>query len=87
MTLTPALCATLLRPVRKSASTTPRAAFFGWFNRSYSACTRRTSTRVRGILARTGRYMAIYAALAALMGVLFIRLPTVVPAGRRTRAA
>jgi multidrug efflux pump len=76
LTLTPALCATLLRPVAEERHTTVAVRAFGWFNRGYTRLHGWYQLAVRGILSRTVRYTLIYAALAALMGVLFIRLPT-----------
>jgi multidrug efflux pump len=76
LTLTPALCATLLRPVAKETHGARAAAFFNVFNRGYQATHRRYHSTVQRMLTRTGRNMLIYAGLAALMGLLFIRLPT-----------
>ena len=75
LTLTPALCATLLRPVGKKGHDN-HAALFGVFNRGYARVNHRYQGAVQRMLARTGRYMLVYAALAAFMGLLFIRLPT-----------
>jgi len=73
--LTPALCATMLKPVQKGeghAST----GFFGWFNRMFDRSSGAYLDGVRGILARSGRMMAIYAGLVVVMAVIFLRLPT-----------
>ncbi len=75
ITLTPALCATLLQPVAKGGHHSERG-FFGWFNRSFASGSRRYQGIVAHILQRTGRYLLIYLALASLMGLLFFRLPT-----------
>jgi len=72
LTLTPALCATLLRPVKSNDQ--PR--LLQWFNRSFQRTHVAYESRVQRMLARTGRYTLVYVALAALMGVLFVRLPT-----------
>jgi multidrug efflux pump len=75
LSLTPALCATLLRP----GDLKPHglgAVLFRGFNRGYQLTHQRYRTTVQRMLARTGRYMVVYGCLAALMGVLFIRLPT-----------
>jgi multidrug efflux pump len=73
--LTPALCATLLKPVPKGGHHS-NLAFFNWFNRHFES----GSVRYRGIVARMlgkpFRYMVIYLLIASLMGLLFIRLPT-----------
>jgi len=73
--LTPALCATLLKPLKKGEHHEGNA-FVRWFNRNYdrgSSAYRRT---VRGVLGRTGRYLAVFAVLTALMVAAFLRLPT-----------
>jgi multidrug efflux pump len=73
--LTPALCATLLKPLPKGGHHSERG-FFGWFNRRFESGSRRYQGIVAHILQRTGRYLLIYVALASLMGLLFLRLPT-----------
>jgi multidrug efflux pump len=76
LSLTPALCATLLRPVAKETHGPRAAAFFRVFNRGYQATHKRYHSTVQRMLTRTGRNMLVYGGLAALMGLLFIRLPT-----------
>lgn len=73
--LTPALCATLLKPVEKGHMEHHRG-FFGWFNRTFNSATNRYEGTVRHILRRTGRYSLIYLAIAGVMIFLFQRLPT-----------
>jgi multidrug efflux pump len=73
--LTPALCATLLKPVAKGGHHSERG-FFGWFNRRFESGSRRYQGMVGHILHRTGRYLLIYLGIASLMGLLFFRLPT-----------
>jgi multidrug efflux pump len=73
--LTPALCATLLKPVKKGEHAS-HARFFNWFNDRFDASNTRYRGIVRRMLARSGRVMAIYAAMAIAMGILFLRLPT-----------
>ena len=76
LVLTPALCATLLKPVEKAKSHGPRALFLA----GSIACMRALNHRYQGMVARMvthcGRYLLIYVALASLMGLLFVRLPT-----------
>ena len=76
LTLTPALCVTLLRPSKKHTGHTPMALFFAGFNRLYAGLNRRYQYTVERMLLHTPRYMLVYLGLAALMGLLFIRLPT-----------
>jgi multidrug efflux pump len=73
--LTPALCATLLRPVAKGGHRSEHG-FFHWFNRGFDSANRRYQGVVAHILGRTGRYLVIYLGLASIMGLLFFRLPT-----------
>jgi multidrug efflux pump len=73
--LTPALCATMLKPVRKGEHHAA-TGFFGWFNRVFERGSAGYQDGVRGMLARSGRFMLVFAALAGLMALLFARLPT-----------
>jgi hydrophobe/amphiphile efflux-1 (HAE1) family protein len=75
MVLTPALCATLLKPVDKSHHA-PRTGFFGWFNRRFDAATDSYQGVVQRMLARRGRHLLVYGLLVIGMGLLFLRLPT-----------
>ncbi|MGQ9427619.1 efflux RND transporter permease subunit [Gilvimarinus sp. F26214L] len=73
--LTPALCATFLKPLKKGEHH-GETGFFGWFNRTFDKGSARYERGVFGILARKGRFMAIFVALTAVMAVLFMRLPS-----------
>lgn len=73
LTLTPALCATLLKPVTGHGAT---GGFFGWFNRGFDALMRRYTGWVGWTLRRGGRMLVIYAALVVLVGLGFLRIPT-----------
>ena len=75
LVLTPALCATLLKPIEKGHHD-EKTGFFGWFNRSFNDLSSRYQGSVRGILGKSGRYMAVYAAIIVAMGLLFVRLPS-----------
>ena len=75
MIFTPALCATILKPVGKghaAAST----GFFGWFNRNFDRSNHKYQGVVATILLRRGRSLLIYALIIAAMAVAFMRLPT-----------
>lgn len=71
--LTPALCATLLRPVQHGAKQTGWA---GWFNRTFERGTRAYRTGTAGVVARSGRFLAIFLAIAVALGWMFVRLPS-----------
>ena len=75
LTFTPALCATILKPVEKGHNVEKRG-FFGWFNRKFDRVTRSYEGWVGKSLKRTGRMMFIYLLLALLMGFLYFRMPT-----------
>ena len=75
LSLTPALCATLLKPVEPGHAHAARGPF-GWFNRVF---TRTASGYGRGVAAlapRAGRLMIIYALLLGALGWVYMRLPT-----------
>mgnify|MGYP000535349493 FL=1 len=72
--LTPALCATLLKPV--SPDHHDKKGFFGWFNRSFNRASHGYQSAVGGILKRGIRFGLVYAAIIGLMAFLFVKLPT-----------
>jgi multidrug efflux pump len=73
--LTPALCATLLKPVSADHHA-PKRGFFGWFNTRFDQSVNHYTDSVSRILRGTGRYLIIYVAIVVGMAVLFMRLPT-----------
>ena len=75
LTLTPALCATFLKPIAKGHHA-EKKGFFGWFNRNFDRMSHGYSGIVGGITRRTGRYMVIYLALLVGLGWSFMRLPS-----------
>src|SRR5882724_3751516 len=74
MSLTPALCATLLKPVT-AGHAHARKGVFGWFNRGLDTVKGRYAGTVGWSLKRTGRLMLIYAALLIGLTWAFVRLP------------
>jgi len=74
LSLTPALCATLLKPVEAGHGHAKRG-LFGLFNRTLDGVRDRYTGVVGWSLKRTGRMMAIYAALLIALGWAFVRLP------------
>src|SRR6266567_1501905 len=74
MSLTPALCATLLKPVTAGHGHA-RKGLFGWFNHGLDSVKGRYAGTVGWSLQRTGRLMPIYAALLIGLTFAFIRLP------------
>ncbi|QIL45174.1 efflux RND transporter permease subunit [Acidovorax sp. HDW3] len=75
LSLTPALCGTLLKPV-EAGHHHEKTGFFGWFNRSFSRTAKRYESMVARILQRAARYLVIYAAIVAAAAVVYMRLPT-----------
>ncbi|MBL0532984.1 efflux RND transporter permease subunit [Aeromonas dhakensis] len=73
--LTPALCATLLKPIKHGEFGAKRG-FFGWFNRAFDASANRYQSGVRKVVKQGVRYGIIYAAMLAVLYVLFKLLPT-----------
>jgi multidrug efflux pump len=73
--LTPALCATILKPLGKGEHH-GETGFFRWFNRGFERSSERYREGVLGILARSGRFMAVFAVLLIVLVVLFLRLPS-----------
>jgi multidrug efflux pump len=78
--LTPALCATMLKPLKKGEHHVAHKGwsgrFFNGFNRGFDRTSESYQRGVRGIIHRPWRFMGIVAALFVLMGVLFVRLPS-----------
>ena len=74
LSLTPALCATLLRPVDEGHH--EKKGFFGWFNRGFSRTAKGYESLVSRMLRRAARYLLIYAAIVAAVVLVFRGLPT-----------
>ncbi len=73
LTLTPALCATMLKPVQGNGEKT---GFFGWFDRRFDRLTSRYERIVARLVQRPVRMMAGFAAIAVLLGLAFAKLPS-----------
>ena len=75
LSLTPALCATLLKPV-EAGHHHEKTGFFGWFNRGFTRTAKGYEKGVARMLPRAARYLLIYAAIVAAVAVVYMRLPT-----------
>ena len=75
LSLTPALCATLLKPV-EAGHHHEKTGFFGWFNRGFSSTAKGYESLVARLLKRAGRYLIIYAAIIGVVALVYTRLPT-----------
>ena len=73
LTLTPALCATFLKPIKGHHE---KKGFFGWFNRKFDAATERYGRGVSMLTRRTGLVMLVYLGIVVLTGIGFSSLPT-----------
>jgi hydrophobe/amphiphile efflux-1 (HAE1) family protein len=74
LVLTPALCATLLKPPKEGAGR-HHGGFFGWFNRGFNRANRDYANAVQHMTNKTGRWLIVYVVIVVLMGVLFLRIP------------
>lgn len=74
MTLTPALCATMLKDAQHDPA--KKKGFFGWFNRSFDRTSKGTQSVVGYMIARSGRIMLLYLLIVGGLGYLFTQLPT-----------
>ena len=74
LSLTPALCATLLKPVEAGHHHDKRG-FFGWFNRTFNRGAKRYEGIVGAIMKRSGRALVVFVLLIGIVGLMFTRLP------------
>ncbi|MDP2559700.1 efflux RND transporter permease subunit [Psychrobium sp. 1_MG-2023] len=74
LTLTPALCATLLKPIDQQPKS--KKGFFAWFNRMFDRTNTGYQSLLKRVVNRTGRYMVIYGLLIVGLVVMYQRLPT-----------
>ncbi|GAB3467112.1 efflux RND transporter permease subunit [Massilia terrae] len=75
LSLTPALCAHLLKPV-EAGHHLEKKGLFGWFNRTFSRSAKNYEGIVARLLRRVPRTMVVFAVVIAVVGLLFARLPT-----------
>jgi hydrophobe/amphiphile efflux-1 (HAE1) family protein len=80
LVLTPALCATLLKPSEKKHARPNQGGllgpFFGWFNKTFDRNIKRYDGALRRIVKAPIAATLVYLAVVAVMGVLFVHLPT-----------
>ncbi|MDR1462842.1 MAG: efflux RND transporter permease subunit, partial [Azoarcus sp.] len=77
--LTPALCATILKPLEKGHEAGEGGllgGFFHWFNGMFARRTEHYVQTVGGILRHKALFLLIYGAIIAVLVVLFHNLPT-----------
>jgi multidrug efflux pump len=74
LSLTPALCATFLKPIKQGHH--EKKGLAGWFNRKFDGLTNGYVKTTTGVTRRAGRMMVIYLALVVGLGYLFVNLPS-----------
>jgi len=74
LVLTPALCATILKP--RAAHDRASTGFFGWFNRNFDRNADRYQNGVRYVEHHRARAFVVFAVIVAGLAFLFYRLPT-----------
>jgi len=74
LSMTPALCVTLLKPVPKGQHA-EKKGFFGWFNRRFGGLTRGYQRTTGGLVKRSGAFMLVYLAIVAALAFSYLRLP------------
>ncbi len=74
LSLTPALCATLLQPV--AAGHHEKTGFFGWFNRGFARSAKGYEGWLARLLPRAGRSLLVYGAIVGVAALVYLRLPT-----------
>ena len=70
---TPALCATMLKPIAKGHH--EKRGFFGWFNRKFENGVHRYENGVKAVLRHKAPFLLVYVGIVVAMGFLFTRLP------------
>ena len=73
LSLTPALCATLLKPVPEDHH--EKTGFFGWFNRFFTSTTHGYEGVAAKLVHRGGRVLILYALIVGVVGWLYVRMP------------
>ena len=73
---TPALCATMLKPIAKGDHGENKRGFFGWFNRTFDSGVKRYESSVGSILRHKAPYLLAYVLIVVGMVFLFTRIPT-----------
>jgi multidrug efflux pump len=75
LSLTPALCATFLKPV-EAGHHHAKSGFFGWFNRGFAKIAKTYEGGVARLLPTAARYLVIYLAIVAGAAWMYKGLPS-----------
>ena len=73
LTLTPALCATLLKPTENHG---PRKGLFAWFERTFDKTSERYTLTIGKMIVRPGRSLLVYGVICLVAGLLYWDLPS-----------
>jgi multidrug efflux pump len=76
LVFTPALCATMLKPVKKGDHGEGKRGFFGWFNRTFERGVHRYERSVGSILRHKAPYLLMYLVIIGIMVWMFTRIPS-----------
>ena len=72
---TPALCATMLKPIQKGQNL-EKSGFFGWFNRTFQKGVNQYEQGVAAMIRRKAPYLIMYTIIIAIMGWMFTQIPS-----------
>lgn len=72
---TPALCATMLKPIQKGQNL-EKSGFFGWFNRTFQKGVDQYEQGVAAMIRRKAPYLIMYTIIIAIMGWMFTQIPS-----------
>jgi len=75
LTLTPALCATLLKHTPGKNDLVPTSGPLGWFHRAFARMSERYVGTVHKVVRKAARYLLVYAVILLAVGWLFNKLP------------
>jgi len=76
LSLSPALCATILKPPKHGAEPGKTRGFFSAFNRGFERMRERYLGGVRHVVGRSGRWLLVYAGVVGVVTFMFLRLPS-----------
>ncbi|MCR8923816.1 efflux RND transporter permease subunit [Dasania sp. GY-MA-18] len=77
LTLSPTLCASLLRKSEHGSAHSSKAkGFFAGFNSHFDKLTASYTGHVQSIISRKARWLLVYAVIVLILGLLIVRMPT-----------
>ncbi|WP_213875119.1 efflux RND transporter permease subunit [Pseudomonas sp. dw_358] len=76
LVFTPALCATLIKPIKEGEHGQPKKGFFGWFNRRFDSGVNHYASGVQKIVTHRIPAFLVYICIVAGMVWMFTKIPT-----------